>query len=280
MSRRSIRGAALLACALALSAAWPSLASADLSPRHAVQAEVTFHGSEYSATGVRLHIRRDGVAVVNRPPPKLCPVGCALLPVPKTFPEPTAQVVQLDRSPEPEALFTLYSGGAHCCVFGVAFRWVESSQRYLMTSQGFLDAGYELEDLRNDGVPLLVSSDNRLAYRFSCYACSRYPIQIWEFDEGRFVDVTRSFPRQVKRDLAESRRSYRRARGRGDVRGILATIVADSCLLDRCDDGFDTVRRAIAAGPLRPEEDASMATQRGHAYLRALRRFLGGLGYL
>ncbi len=232
-----------------------------------VEAEVTYHESgDGSISGVRLQIFRAGVKVLDRRPALPCS-GCELVPVPPSFQEP-AQVLQLDETPEPEVVFTLYSGGAHCCIYAQAFRWDEATGRYLLAVHDFRDFGYRFKYLRGNGPPLFVSSDSRLAYRFSCFACALYPPQIWEYRGGEFIDVTRAYPRLVKRDLVRVTRAYRRARGEFDVRGILATLVAEKCLLGNCKAGFRTVRRAIRAEQARPP------------YLRALRRFLGRLGYV
>ncbi|MDX6624669.1 MAG: hypothetical protein QOE75_2601 [Solirubrobacterales bacterium] len=263
---------------LALAAWAPTAGAAPGDVR--VQAEATYHeAADGSVNGVRLQIFRDGAKVVDRPPPIPCS-GCALRPYPVGYATKPAQVVQLDATPEPEVVFALLSGGAHCCIYAQIFRWDEALGRYLAATHDFRDNGFVLKDLRHDGVPEFFSNDTRLAYRFSCYLCAVYPTQLWAYDSGRLSDVTRSFPRQVKNDLAETRRFYYRALGKGDVRGLLATIAADQCLLGHCSAGFRFVRRAIAAGHVRAREPRWEYGPHGHKYLRELRRFLRKLGYV
>ncbi|HEV7563983.1 MAG TPA: hypothetical protein VGO24_10845 [Solirubrobacterales bacterium] len=244
-----------------------------------VQAEVTSHesGDGFSVNGVRLQIYRDGEKILDRAPVRPCP-GCILQPSPPEAPNPAARVVQLDATPEPEVVFTLYSIGAHCCVFAEVFRWDDKLGRYLVTTRNFLDSGYLLKDLRHDGHPLFAGSDNRLAYRFSCFLCSIFPPQIWEFRGGEFIDVTRSFPKQVKRDLARAKQYYRQARGKADIRGILTDLVADTCLLDRCQAGFSVVQRAAHSGFIRAFDKYEPGPH-GAKFVPALRRFLRHLGY-
>jgi hypothetical protein len=255
---------------------WAPIASGEVR----VQAEATYHeGFDGSISGVRLQIYRDGYKVLSRPPAHPCP-GCELRPVTEGFPNPPARVIQLDETPEPEVVFSLYTGGAHCCIFAEVFRWDEELGRYFATTHDFLDSGYRLKDLRHDGRPLFAGSDNRLAYRFTCYLCSIFPPQIWEFRDGKFIDMTRMFPRQVKHDLARVNRYYGKARGKYDIRGILPALVADKCLLGRCASGFALVRRAVGAGFVGKFEPRYEFGPHGAKYIRVLRRFLGRLGYL
>lgn len=258
---------------LLLAALTASVASAQVK----VESEVTWDESgDGSISDVRLHIFRDGVEVLNRPPVDACD-GCELAPVPPDY-QPPSRVVQLDRTPEPEVVFTLYSRGAHCCIYGEVFRWDETAGRYLPAVHDFRDFGYRLKDLNRNGRPLFVGSDSRLAYRFSCFVCTLYPPQIWEYRDGRFVDVTRAYPGEVKKHLARVNRLYRRVRGDFDVRGILSSLVADKCLLGNCAGGYKVVRKAIRAGLVRRRDRYEISTH-GRRYLRDLRRFMERLGY-
>lgn len=142
----------------------------------------------------------------------------------------------------------------------------------------FPEVGYRLERLRGDGPPLFVGVDGRLAGRFSCSVCGGAPPQVWEYRRGRFAEVTRAYPRLVKRELAPIAKAYRRTRGKTDVRGLLATMVADKCLVGSCGAGFRLVRRAIRAGHVRPFERFEYGPH-GKRYLRVLRRVLTRLGY-
>lgn len=236
------------------------------------------NGSYNQVQGLRVQIWRDGVKVLDRPARIPCG-GCDPQPMPEGYATRPVRVVQLDASPEPEVVFTVLSVGAHCCSYAKIFRWEEELGRYLATTQDFRDGIYYLKDLRHDGVPLFVDTDTRLAYRFSCYICAIYPPQVLEYRTGQMVDVTRSFPKQVKENLALVTRGYQRARGR-DVRGLLATIAADYCLLGRCGAGFALVRRAVRAGRVDVKDPQLEIGPHGRRFIPALRRFLGKLGYL
>lgn len=235
------------------------------------------NGNYNQVEGLRVQIWRDGVKVLDRP--ARIPCGdCDPQPMPDGYATKPVRVVQLDASPEPEVVFTILSPGAHCCSYAKIFRWEESLGRYLATTHDFRDGIYYLKDLRHNGVPLFVDTDTRLAYRFSCYPCAVYPPQVLEYRTGQMVDVTRSFPKQVKKNLAFVTQRYRRHRA-FDVRGLLATIAADYCLLGRCGAGFAFVRRAVRVGDANRKDRYEIGPH-GRKFTPALRRFLRKLDYL
>jgi hypothetical protein len=121
-----------------------------------------------------------------------------------------------------------------------------------------------------------VSSDDRFAYVFTDFAESYFPIQLWQFDRGRLVDVTREFPGQIDVNASSLWSSYLSLRRTRDVRGVLAAWMADQYLLGREQAGW----KALAAANRRGEFGAADATwPRGDRYLRALRTFLIKTGY-
>lgn len=254
-------------------------ASAEAPREVRVQGEFTYHENfQEEIRGLRMQIWRDGYKVLDRAPIVPCG-GCNPIPLPEGTPMKPVNVVQLDRTPEPEVVFTILSPGAHCCAYSVIFRWDETLQRYLSTTHNFLDSLQVLEDLRHNGIPVFVDTDTRMAYQFSCYLCAWYPPQIWEYSDGRLVDVTSSFPKQVKLALRRSMGFYRKVAGKYDARGILTTIVAEQCLLDRCDAGFAQARRALRAGHLRADRRMGIGPH-GRKYISEMRKLLRKLGYL
>ena len=113
------------------------------------------------------------------------------------------RVRDLDRDGEPEVLVDLYSGGAHCCFYTDVYRYVARSRTYRPTVGYWGDLSPRLADLGGDGRPEFRTGDDRFAYVFGSFAASAFPIRILRFDHGRFVDVTRHFPRLVRRDAAQ-----------------------------------------------------------------------------
>ncbi len=112
------------------------------------------------------------------------------------------------------------------------------------------DPSYALRDLNGDGVPELVSADDRFAYAFTSYAGSALPVQAWRYRAGHMTDVTRSFPALVRKDAAMLWKGYEQEpTGEDvDVRGVLAAWMADQYLLGQQDAGWTTLHADQRAG--------------------------------
>jgi hypothetical protein len=175
----------------------------------------------------------------------------------------------LDGDGTPEIVFSLYSGGAHCCQTELIYRW--TGQRYRLRTQDFGNPGVAIRDLNGDGLPEFVTGDGRFAYRFTDYADSAWPIVVERYMNGSFVDVTRRFPEQIR---ADATRLLRGTAGRADLRGILAGWAADECLLGR--SWAQITPTILAAGTKR----LTGYGPSGASYLGALHRFLVSTGYL
>ncbi|MBE9030857.1 hypothetical protein IQ266_14065 [filamentous cyanobacterium LEGE 11480] len=106
----------------------------------------------------------------------------------------------LDGDQEPEIILEFYSGGAHCCVSSAIYRYDAAAKSYKPTVLGWGDAAatFELRQLDPQRQALqLVSRDVGFAYAFTAYAFSGYPVQIWEYQQGKIVDVTRRYPKLI-----------------------------------------------------------------------------------
>jgi hypothetical protein len=100
---------------------------------------------------------------------------------------------------------------------------------YTPTDVDWRDEGYVLEDGNGDGRQELVGHDPRFAGFFTAFAASAPPLLVLAVQQGKFVDVTRQFPKQLSADAASLRKDLRRVQKRRgyDVRGLLAAYVAD-----------------------------------------------------
>jgi hypothetical protein len=221
---------------------------------------------------VRLTIIRDGEVVLAAPVPRyrtMYPVN------PAGYGErPSVFVRDLDGDQEPEVLLDLFWGGAHCCFWSNVYRY--SPGTYLRASRFWGDVSYRLVDVDRDGRPEFRSADGRFAYAFTAYAFSGFPIQIWSYAGGRFTDVTREFPADIRGDAAGQWHRYRSLRRqRYEVRGALAAWAADKCLLHHGARAFRRLRQLAAKGEL-SRSDGPDSTK---VYLRKLRRTLRRFGY-
>jgi hypothetical protein len=273
---------AVAALAAACAPAAAAKSTTETASLGAVQAQLSYQtGSDFSFHNVRVSISRNGTQLVNQQLKGLCRF-CTVSPADGGQPgAKSISVLDLDgEATEPEVVVDLFTGGAHCCFYSVIYYYVPATNSYQSLTHEWLDPGYQFADLDGNNIPEFVSADGRFAYRFGPFADSRFPPQIWNFQNGALVDVTRQYPQLIKHDLARETHSYqaRRKTHRLGVGTILAAVVADRCLLDQCSRGFGLVKTAIRRGDLSRDVRFSQPPY-NHRYLQQLRRFLGRLGY-
>jgi len=245
-----------------------------------VRAELSYRERAFTYRDVRLRILRAGKALVARPLPE---PGCSgRCPYFRPFMDLGSPITvrDLDGDREPEVLVDTFSGGAHCCIFTVFFRYRASSRSYAVSTTYWGNVGYRLADFDRNGLPELASADDTFAYAFTSFAASFDPIRILHFRQGKLVDVTRRFPAVVRRDAARLWGDYRRVRKSQypDVRGVLAAYIADKYLLGEQKEGWKQLEGALKRGELgrSPEQDGYPA---GRLYVTKLRGFLRHYGY-
>ena len=233
--------------------------------------DVTSGGFRYSNR--HLTIEREGSVLFDRPIRPLA-TGDGAWPAGQGRSK-SVFVADLDGDGEPEVFLELYMGGAHCCWYTRVFRYRLSTNGYTPTRQVWWNPGVRRADLDDDGLPEFVSGDNRFAYEFSCFACSRWPPQIWIYRSGRFIDVTRRFSAKVWQDARREWREALRSRPlRQDNSGPLAAWIGDKCLLGECRQAWRRLETWRRHGWIHPGWDDTP-----RAYLSHLRKFLRRTGY-
>jgi hypothetical protein len=168
----------------------------------------------------------------------------------------------------PDVILTLYSGGAHCCTIAQVFTYGTTS--YAETRHNFADPAFKLERL--SGEERFLSADAFFEYEFTDFADSGVPIQIWGLTNGRFVDVTRSYPSLITADAARWMRAFNGAKT--NAGGLLAAWAADEELLGQDTLVQSTLQSALKAGRLN-----GMLVANGRKYIALLNRFLIKRGY-
>jgi len=225
----------------------------------------------------KLSITRQGVELVSNQ--ALVPTGEEGTAPGDPLPRKSVLVSDLDKNGEPDVVVDLFTGGAHCCTYSLIYGYSAATGGYVRLKHQWGNVGYLLEDLDSNGVFEFNSGDDRFAYAFTSYAESRFPPQIWHYRAGRLVDVTRRFPKLVRKDarrLIRALPGYRRQRL--DVRGFLAAYQADNYLLGRrqAARGWKQLRAMARKGQIRPVSGAGPS---GKRYLKSLLRFLRRLDY-
>lgn len=230
-----------------------------------IRAEVSWQsGPAFQAKNVLLGIWRDGRRALTRKLGLSTPVAI--------------KIRDLDRNGEAEVIADFYTGGAHCCLFSKIYRWTGSA--YVPLRHVWGDQSYRLNDLNHDGKLELVSADDRVAYVFTAYAGSAFPVQIWDYSAGRMQDVTRSYPALTRKDAAALWKEYlgQRHAQYPDPRGILAAWMADKYLLGQQAAGWKTMEALNLNGEFNGFEGDDLWAK-GWDYLGKLKTFLRKMGY-
>lgn len=263
-------GSISLLVALGIVAAAPAVANATTETASVgnVTAQLSYDkANSFLFKNVRVKIVRNGTTEIDQAAPAapdcpLCSVGPAY-----GGRGTSVHVVQLDSSAEPEVVFDLFSGGAHCCFYSQIFSFKGGTYSSLIQEWG--DPGYQFFDPEKDGQFEFRSADPAFAYAFGSFASSRYPPQIWRFSGGAMVNVTRQYPDLIRADIKRLKRLFKKFKELG-VKSVLAANIADNCLLGNCDNGSNLVRTAVSKGYLK----------QGGKFLRHARRFLTRTGYI
>ncbi len=178
--------------------------------------------TKYDATDSRklhLTVTVDGKTILDK---NLCtPLRCGI---------ETEQTLSLHKlsGGTPDVLLDYYTGGAHCCFWSLI---VTPTGKTIDHDWG--DPGYRI--VRYQGVPQLVSADDRFAYEFTSFAGSGLPVEVYSITpDGQLqhpdelVNVTQTRLDLVRKDAAQWFTGYKKERGPGgDVRGVLAAWCAD-----------------------------------------------------
>lgn len=188
----------------------------------------------------------------------------------------------LDADGEPEIILDWYSGGAHCCFFSLVYRYNSATDRYEDSQKSWAHTSYELRDMEGDRVPEFYSANNSFAYQFASFAESAMPVQIWRYDRGQFLDVTRQYPNEIYNDAFQWWQAFQGQQrtcvtGAQDAcgEGFLAAYVATKALLNQSEDAWMRVRQAYRG------DGCTLDGCRGReALFQDVRQFLLSEGYL
>jgi hypothetical protein len=242
--------------------------------RGAIQASVSFVERTNFFEHVRMKIVRRGRLVVDAP---IQSIGCGAC---RDFRPTAVKVRDLDGG-EPEVLLDLYSGGAHCCLFTLILRYDPAAKRYRPRLADWGNYGSRLGDLDRDGLPEFSAYDERFLYTFTAYVFSAAPLQIWHYRQGKLVDVTRRFPKEIAKSAADLAKSFLKlpVEKDFDARSYVAAYVADQYLLGRPAEAKRALDFALAHGELH-KGTTDLGLPAGRAFIAVLMKDLRLWGYI
>ncbi|MER3433964.1 MAG: hypothetical protein C4288_11155 [Leptolyngbya sp. ERB_1_1] len=189
---------------------------------------------------VRLKIYRTGQSVFNRSP-SVNEYDRPMIELLGNEKDDRGFLVRdLNGDKDPEVIADMFTGGAHCCRYSLIYHYDRDQQQYIESRADWGDLGYRLRDFDRDGKTEFYSADDRFAYAFTSYAASAFPIQILRFENGKMVDVTRQYPKQVYSDAYQLWQHYQEVKAKEDaeVKGVLAAYLADKYLLGQQENGW------------------------------------------
>jgi len=237
-----------------------------------VSAAFSFQGSFPDYRHQTLQITRSGQVVYSQPvTARLCGEECdPASVVPRHL---AIHVVDLEHNGQPDVVLDLFSGGAHCCTIEQVFSFDRDTGSYLRTQRDFGDPGAQLVDLRHNRRFEFLTADDSFAYRFTDFADSGLPIEIFTFADRRFTNVTRRYPKLIAKDAAAYLSDFKHDLVDGD--GLIAAWAADEDNLGHTALVASTLATELKAGDLRSPNYAS-----GQKFIAALNRFLRHEGYV
>jgi serine protease Do len=205
-------------------------------------------------------------------------------------PQPAAKAswVQLEGA-SPQAVFSVYSGGAHCCMINTIVTRTAAG-KWKVIPAGRLDGDYgpAFEDLDGDGQQEILSVDNAFLYQFDSYADSWPPAKIEKLIGGELVDVTRRPEYRRYHLQALAAMEARAEDGSWTRSGFLAGWVAQKILLGEGAEAFARAQKShdpSTGAPFeectinRPLEKCPEKNKKTVTFVEALRKFLEKNGY-
>ena len=240
-----------------------------------VKATITYTERDFLYETLRVSVARAGQKALDVPIQRIgCPDCAGSRPV-------DVAVRDLDGG-EPEVLFDLYTGGAHCCAVSLILRWDPGAHRYRSTFALWGNYGRRLADLDHDGRPEFSAFDERFLYEYTAYVFSSAPVRIVSYRGGKLVDVTRRFPAQIRKNAALNLGYYRKGRKdikHTDVRAFVAAYVADEYLLGDTAEARRVLDQALQRGDL-GRGKTMLGWPAGKAFVAKLMHDLRRWGYI
>ena len=224
-----------LIAALLLLLVLPAVASAESETVTSgiTTATLTWTPSEFGVTDAALTITRNGVVSFNQPIPDVVCAGCTLA----GNGADDVKLVNLDGLDDDEVLVTAYSGGEHCCSLAGILRLQRRDGR-VTTSSTRTSSRPDSTSTTSITTGGPRSSPRTFASRIGSRATwsrSRRPqvfIFVRQDDVPLLADVTTKYTTLIRRNAAEAKRSFAKARKNDPAsRGVIAAYVADQYLL-------------------------------------------------
>jgi hypothetical protein len=270
----SLIASAVTVCVWCGGRAAPAVAATQAASNAGVSATLSYSYDKKSGVYTDMHLKivRDGHQLLSQAlkVPGVCGTYCGPLSAESLL------VEKLEGAGEATVLVRLYSGGAHCCEVDEAFTYNSRAATYTESAEDFGNYGEQLKRL--DGRYVFESENNDFAYAFTDYAASGAPLELFTLKNGRFVNVTRSYPKLIADDAARWLKAFEDAAPQYvDTTGLIAAWAADEDELGNGAKVAAYLAEQAASGHL---NSGISGEPKGVKYVKALDRFLRQEGYL
>jgi hypothetical protein len=156
--------------------------------------------------------------------------------------ETAFQVRDLDLDGTPEIIVDLFTGGTHCCTYSQIYRFDpnrDSGGSYQAMQHQWGNSFYQLVDFDQDGRPEFQSRDDRFTGKFTSFAASANPMQIWHYAPGKLVDRTRDYTAPVEASANQHLLAMQRVASEPrNAKGVIAAYMADRYSLNQGADSW------------------------------------------
>ena len=278
----SLRRSTALAVAVAITLlAWtvPAGAATQSISSQGITVTYSYHGAPPLSRDSRLTISDDGKVVYDEAvTSKWCGSECSPNIIARA--RKVIHIVRLSPTGGPSVVLDLYTGGAHCCFVEQVYSLSANSTDVTKTEHNFGNPGVRLTKLSSSGSYSFLSANNDFAYEFTDYAASGMPIEIFNFSNNSFHNVTRSYPSLIRKDAAQWMTAFQSQASShySDSVGVVAAWAADEDMLGRPAGVARFLAAQARAGHL--NSAISPITPSDHKYVLALQKFLRSHGYL
>jgi hypothetical protein len=169
---------------------------------------------------------------------------------------PSLQLKDVTGDDTPDAIVTVFSGGAHCCEVSAIATSGETAWNGPLV-RNWRDGGFKLKDLGGDSeLPEFVAVDTRFIDAYSAHAVSTEPVAIYSLAGGKVLqDVTRKFPDYIQLDVTKQAERWQQAgplkpstTAHEAGRAAAASWAADLLLLGQTDKARSVIAAAAARG--------------------------------
>lgn len=220
-----------------------------------IRAEVSFVKEQENGKNIRIKIIRDGQVLLQEP--VLIPTRSLVDNPDKKANEEVSEgrllslrIRDLDGDKEPEVLADLVSikSGVRCCNYSFIYRYDPATKKYTHIKQFWGNVSYEIVDYGKNGIPEFKSLDGRFGEVFTNYADSGLPLQIWQYRQGKMLNVSKQYPVQVYTNSCELwLESNKRLSEDGEAKGVLAAYMANQYVLGQEMESWQLLERVYQA---------------------------------